>query len=167
MTLTQGPSTLHVENNFGGFTQTLDCVLDGTTSATCTASQPNVNDFMSTMSGFTESMESIPTATTTILGGTMVEFVPVTITAGASKGGATASATKAGATASPAAGSTKSTAATKTGGASTQASDASTTASQANQASPSSTTGAAPINVASAFGGGLMALAVGMVAAVL
>ena len=167
LTMTQGPSTLHVENSIGGYAQTLDCVLDGTTSATCTASQPNMNDVISTMTDFTESFESIPTAITTTLRGSMVEFQPVTITAGASKGGATASATKAGATASPAAGSAFGTGATKTGGASTQATDASTTASQANQASPSSTTGAAPINVASAYGGGLMALAVGMVAAML
>ena len=147
---------MHVEASLGGFAETLDCVLDGTTSATCTASQSNANDFISTMTDFTGSIPRISTVITSTLGGTMVEFVPVTITASAVKEGAT-----------PAAGNAKSTAATKTGALSTKATEASTSASRGNPASASGTTGAAPINVASAFGGGLMALAVGIVAAIL
>lgn len=169
LTLTQGPSTANLIYTIDVITATIDCILQGTTSATCTASQTGANDMESSM---TESMESVPSVITTTLGSESISFTPVTITAGAAKGEASASATDAGATANPAAGNVKSTAATKTGAAvstraaSNQPGGTSTSASSASPAAATSTGGAAIFDASSVLGVSVC-VAVGLGAAML
>ena len=115
----------------------------------------------------TESMESIPSVITTTLNSDSITFVPVTITAGAAKGQATASATDAAATANTAGGNVESIMATKTGAvASNKPSGASARSSSAGPNAAASTGGAAAFATFPALGG-FMALLVGLAAAML
>ena len=169
LTLTQGPSTAHLDYTIDVITATIDCILRGTTSAICTASQTGANDMESSM---TEAMESVPSVITTTLGSDSISFTPVTVTAGAAEGGTSASATDAGATANPAAGNVRSTVATKTGAAvstgaaSNQPTGTSTSASSASPAAATSTGGAAIFDASAVLGASVI-VAMGLAAAIL
>ncbi|KAL8792997.1 MAG: hypothetical protein Q9195_004401 [Heterodermia aff. obscurata] len=166
LTVTQGPSTVNLVYTVDVITATIDCIFQGTTSATCTASQTGANDVESSM---TESMESVPSVITTTLGSDSLSFIPVTITAGAVKGETSASATDAGATANPAAGNVRSTIATKTapaastGAASNQPAGTSTSA---NPIAATSTGGATVFDSSSVLGASVI-VAMGLAAAML
>ncbi|KAG7009404.1 nudix hydrolase 14, chloroplastic [Physcia stellaris] len=172
LTLTQGPSTVILPYTLEAITATINCKLDGTTSAICTASQTGANDHLSTE---TEPMETVPSVMTISQGPADVTFLPVTITAGAADdevSAASTSSTDAGATANPAAGTVKSTGSTKTGAAaSTRGSSSSPvqTSKSTNKASPAaatSTGGATLVGASSALGGSVI-LVMGLAAAML
>ena len=156
LTVTQGPSTMNLIYTADDMTGTIDCILRGTTGATCTASQTGANDRESSM---TESMDSAPSVKIMVLDANSIPFTPVTITAGAAKGETSASATDAGATASPAAGNVRSTAATKTG-------VAVGTGTASNQPAATKTGGAAFFDSSSVLGVSVV-VAMGLAAAML
>lgn len=92
MTVTQGPSTLHLVVQDGPATIIDDCKLSGTTQAVCTETAIGPADFL-TEDGSTATSSNtaiITSSQAATLGPTDITFLPVTITAGAATGSSVA-----------------------------------------------------------------------------
>lgn len=106
ITVTVGPSTFYAEEAYESLSAIIDCKVDGTSAATCAASYVGPEYLLETdlsvltASDFSTNTAITTSATTTVLSGTDIAFVPVTLTddlgaaeTGASAGASTASQT--------------------------------------------------------------------------
>lgn len=134
ITVVEGPSTVLYTVTYGNLvTETVDCVLSGTTYASCTGVQPVDISFGLGATGTMSNSVVVSSASTTIIesGSTAeTDFVPVVITAGAANAkpasgvSATATATGSSSTVTGTAASKASTSKTSSAGAVSQTSNA-------------------------------------------